>query len=81
MKRRKFISASALAVSAAGVGFALPSEKEDYSKKELYEWREYEIRFRSNPADLDNYIQKALIPALNRLGVKNVGVFRESGEI
>lgn len=80
MKRRKFISASALAVSAASVGFALPGGIQDFSNKELYEWREYELRFRANPTDLDNYFQKALIPALNKLGVKNVGVFREIGK-
>jgi hypothetical protein len=80
MKRRKFLSASAIAVSAASVGFALPDQKYDVSKKAFYEWREYELRFRSNPADLDSYFQKALIPALNRLGVKNVGVFREIGK-
>jgi len=80
MKRRKFISSSALAVSAAGIGFALPEQKQDVLKKEFYEWREYEIRFRSSSADLDNYFQKALLPALNKMGVKNIGVFREIGK-
>jgi hypothetical protein len=80
MKRRKFLTSSALAVSAAGIGLALPEKNLDIQKKELYEWREYEIRFRSNAADLDSYFQKALIPALNKLGVKNVGVFREIGK-
>jgi len=80
MKRRKFITTSALAVSAAGVGFALPEKKLELQKKEFYEWREYEIRFRSNVADLDSYFQESLIPALNKFGVKNVGVFREIGK-
>jgi hypothetical protein len=80
MKRRKFISASALAVSAAGVGFALPGQSTDLMKKNFYEWREYELRFRSNPADLDKYFQNSLIPALNKLGVKNIGVFKEIGK-
>jgi hypothetical protein len=32
---------------------------------------------RRSQGPLDNYLSKALIPALNRLGVKNVGVFSE----
>ena len=80
MKRRKFISTSAIAVSAASVGFALPNQKQEILPKDLYEWREYELRFKSNPADLDKYFQNALIPGLNRLGVKYVGVFREMGK-
>lgn len=51
-----------------------------YSQNEIYEMRVYEMEF-SKPADvLHNYFEKALIPALNRQGVKNVGAFEESGE-
>jgi hypothetical protein len=42
---------------------------------EVYEFRVYHMRRNLNP--LENYFSKALIPALNRLGVKNVGVFTE----
>ena len=35
---------------------------------------------RRNLAPLDNYFSKALIPALNRMGVKNVGVFSETSK-
>jgi hypothetical protein len=50
------------------------------SKKEFYEIREYELRFGSPASNLENYLKNALIPALNRLGVKNVGVFKEIGK-
>ncbi|MBA4850127.1 NIPSNAP family protein [Emticicia sp. BO119] len=49
-------------------------------KKEFYEIREYELRFGSPAANLENYFKNALIPVLNRLGVKNVGVFKEIGK-
>ena len=49
-------------------------------KKEMYELREYEMRYGSPQSNLDNYLKNALLPALNKYGVKNVGVFREVGK-
>ena len=53
---------------------------QNIGKKEIYEIREYEMRFGSPAANLENYFKNALIPALNRLGIKNVGVFKETGK-
>jgi hypothetical protein len=51
-----------------------------YSQTEIYELRVYELDF-FRPADvLHNYLEKALIPGLNRQGVQHVGVFEEAGE-
>ena len=51
-----------------------------YSQSEIYELRVYELEF-SKPANvLHDYFQKALIPALNRQGINNVGAFEEMGE-
>jgi len=51
-----------------------------YSQNEIYELRIYEMEF-SKPANiLHDYFENALIPALNRQGVNNVGAFEESGE-
>jgi hypothetical protein len=47
--------------------------------KELYEWRTYETG-RAGQGGLDNYFSKALIPALNKLGIKKVGAFSEVGK-
>lgn len=47
--------------------------------KEVYELRVYEITMGSIGA-FDEYVSGALIPALNRHGVKHVGVFREIGK-
>jgi hypothetical protein len=47
--------------------------------KEMYELRVYELTMGSLPT-LERYFTDALIPALNRQGVKNVGVFRETSK-
>jgi len=51
-----------------------------YSQNEIYELRTYEMDFFKPAKILHNYFEKALIPALNRQGVNNVGVFEESGD-
>lgn len=76
MDRRKFVGASMLTAASLAAKAALDSNIKA-AKKELYEWREYEIKWGSNQAALHNYLEKALIPALNRQGVKTVGAFRE----
>lgn len=51
-----------------------------FGQSEIYELRVYEMEF-SKPANvLHDYFQKALIPALNRQGINNVGAFEETGE-
>src|SRR5690606_34928832 len=47
--------------------------------RQIYELREYELTMGSL-GHMENYLGKALIPALNRSGVKNVGAFRETGK-
>ncbi|MEY2878858.1 MAG: hypothetical protein RLZZ15_1238 [Verrucomicrobiota bacterium] len=45
--------------------------------REFYELRAYRLKPGATAAALDGYLAKAFIPALNRRGVKNVGVFTE----
>ncbi|MBT1706495.1 NIPSNAP family protein, partial [Chryseosolibacter indicus] len=78
MQRRDFIKKTAVAtgaLSAAAVGSA--TAQQTGKNKELYELRVYELK---NQTAMDNYLSKALIPALNRLGVKQVGAFTETGK-
>lgn len=50
------------------------------AQPEVYELRTYQLEF-FRPADvLHNYLKNALIPALNRQGIQNIGVFEEYGE-
>jgi len=51
-----------------------------FSQNEIYELREYELDFFRPAEVLHSYLEKALIPALSRQGVKHIGVFEESGE-
>jgi hypothetical protein len=78
MKRRKFLQSS-LAVNAGIAATIVPATaaNNDAAPKEVYEWREYEMRFGADQKQLENYFQTALIPALNKHGVKTVGVFKE----
>lgn len=74
MQRRTFLSTSLLAAPAlSDAAAAAPSNQA--AARDVYEWREYELR--GGAGRLDAYLSKALIPALNRQGVKQVGVFRE----
>lgn len=80
MRRRKFIENAALSTTALLLGQTAVAGTSKAVKKELYEWREYEIRFGSSQATLHEYLEKSLIPALNKFGVKTVGVFKETGK-
>ncbi len=76
MKRRKFMRSALTAVPAlAGLKVAgMTGQKQEMA---LIEMREYELHFGTDQNILHEYFQKALIPALNRLGVAHVGVFKE----
>jgi hypothetical protein len=80
MERRKFLQSSLITTSALATGQLAFAGTDKAPKKELYEFREYQIRFGSSQNTLHQYLEKALIPALNKHGVKTVGVFRETGK-
>ena len=79
MKRREFLKTSVLAsavtgLSAAGLK-AATAETASATNPEYYELRAYRLKSGAGHELLDGYLEKALIPALNRLGSKPVGVF------
>src|SRR5690349_4762998 len=77
MERRDFIQKSILGTAALAGAASISAQAQSGGKsKEIYEFRVYHMRRNLNP--LDNYFSKAFIPALNKMGVKNVGVFRET---
>ena len=57
------------------LAFALPT-----SAQQVYEFRTYELTFFRSAEVLNQYLEQALIPALNRQGIENIGAFEESGE-
>jgi hypothetical protein len=73
--RRAFLT-SALAASAATISrtelrAAAPAARE------YYDLRAYRLKLGAPTAQLDGYFEKALLPALERRGIKSVGVFTE----
>lgn len=74
MNRRNFIQQSTLAAASFSV-IAQPS----VADQQYYEWRTYQLSSRSKLKVFDEYLQLAFIPAMNALGIENIGVFTEMG--
>lgn len=77
MQRRTFIQ-SALATGGLAATTSLTSAEDASPKggRDFFEIRSYILK-PNKEAVLDDYLRDALIPALNRLGIKPVGAFHE----
>jgi len=73
MNRRQFIAISGTATAAAIT--TETSAAESNSGREYYELRQVIIEKEEQKKQVDNFLKEAAIPALNRLGIKPVGVF------
>jgi NIPSNAP len=76
MRRRDFLASSLAASASAGLarGEAVGGRKA-MKAREFYELRYYQLQ-RGSKVDLThNYLREAAMPALNRAGIKPVGVF------
>ncbi len=79
MKRRKFIQ-SGLAASAVPMGCAASSKvatAQVEPGQELYEWREYDIKWQGNSKLLISYLKEVLKPAMMAEGVNHFMVFQD----
>jgi len=47
-----------------------------YAQKEFYEIRTYHLKSNDQVKATDNYLMNAFIPAMHRLGIKPIGVFK-----
>ena len=77
MKRRDFLKTTAVTGGLGAfstVAAALPLKKEN---RQWYELREYIITSAAQRETIERYYRDAAIPALNRMGSKTVGVFRQ----
>ena len=72
MKRRNFLKTTLALSALAGLRSANAAPQ---SSQEYYELRIYWLKPESDHQLLDSYLEKAAIPALNRLGAKPVGAF------
>ncbi len=79
MNRRNFIQQSALA-AAGSSGLSQTSFRPQQAVREYYELRVYELRNGGKRSVMDAYWKDAMIPALNALGIRNVGAFTEMGQ-
>jgi len=75
MKRRDFLKSTSLAGGAVLAGLPGGGLAAEAPAREFYEWRTYEMQTGNRKAVLHDYLEKAYVPALNRLGAKPVGVF------
>ncbi len=75
MKRRDFLKTSSIAGGAMLSSWAGGDALAQDSSREFYELRTYEMPTGNRKAVLNEYLEKACLPAMNRLGIKPVGVF------
>jgi len=78
MERRAFLAKSCVAGVASLGGGVLGAQTVAgavTSTREYYELARYEIETEQQKAGFDAFLSEAAIPALNRLGIKPVGVF------
>jgi hypothetical protein len=79
MKRRSFVKSSLLITAAGAVipQISMATENSAKSNTEFYELRVYTLKNDQQQKLVEDYFKNAAIPALNRLGNKNIGVFTE----
>lgn len=75
LDRRSFV-ASAAALTGIALGGGEMSGQTAPSAKEFYQLRRYDLRNGAQTAMAQKYFAQALIPALNRLGMPQVGTFK-----
>ena len=82
MERRTFVKASLLTSAVTGLLTPLSQATaadgvQQNQSPEFYELRVYSLKNGKQRKLVETYFQNALIPALNRLGSQNIGVFSE----
>ena len=79
MKRRTFLSASAALGMTPVMGMTGLAENFEQSAaqggQQYFEWIRYHLPLGSRQRVVSNYYRDVAIPALNKAGIKNVGVF------
>ncbi|WP_423149330.1 NIPSNAP family protein [Rubrolithibacter danxiaensis] len=82
MKRRDFVRTSVLGCSLAGIAPVISKASEitesmEKQSLEFYELRVYTLKNEAQQKLVEDYFKNAAIPALNKIGSRNVGVFTE----
>lgn len=74
MKRREFLTAG-LAGIAGVSSLAIGREREGEDKQEYFELRRYHLLNRARKKQLEDFLRDVGIAAMNRIGIRPVGVF------
>ena len=78
MQRRDFLTASAVATTAAAsaklVAYAQSSSG---NARQFCEWRTYRLASADKQSLVQEYLESAAVPAWERMGLRPVGVFKE----
>lgn len=75
--RRTFLQNTLTTAAIAGTGLTLNAAKDgEPPEQEFYELRIYHCEGEKQQQTVSNYLKSALVPALSRLGIKNIGVFQ-----
>ncbi len=77
--RRSFLSGSVAAAATVTLPGSSAMAADKATAQEYYELRAYRIKNADKQKIIKGYFAKALIPALNRLGIDRVGVFEVDG--
>ena len=75
MQRRQFLSSSLAASALAAQTGAAQVAGPTFSGRQFYELRKYHLQSGPQEKAADAYLEQALIPALNRLGMTPIGAF------
>jgi hypothetical protein len=79
IQRRDFLKTTLVASATAAVATRVQaaSSSSSASGSEYYELRSYRLKSGATHDTIDRYLEKALVPALDKRGIKDVGVFTE----
>ena len=76
MRRREFVAASCLAGLGPLAAAARAAEPAQPGQRQFYELRLYCLDDEAKRKRLEEFLDQAAVPALNRIGIEPVGVFR-----
>ncbi|MEX2044784.1 MAG: hypothetical protein WD941_05475, partial [Opitutus sp.] len=79
LQRREFLKTSLAASASAALATQLSAASSASASggREYYDLRCYRLKAGASTADLDGYLEKGLLPGLEKKGVSNVGAFTE----
>jgi hypothetical protein len=74
MNRRQFLTIASV-TGLAPLGLSATAAETENAPRDFYELRQYQVETELHRAGFDAFLRDAAIPALNRLGIRPVGVF------